>query len=101
MDKVKTVRLVQSGLSLELHLASGVPLTVNVSREADLAYMAELKRTDRDRYSRITDAIQKRTYKKPSEGGPTCKKQGCRALNLQPLLLRFLRAGGEITWNLI
>jgi hypothetical protein len=46
----------------ERTLKSGIPLKMNVSREADSAYLAELKRTDRLRYNRIADAMRKQAY---------------------------------------
>ena len=63
MDKVKAIRLVQSGLTVEMHLASGVQLTSNVSREADAAFLAELKRSDCERYNRLVNAMQRQAYR--------------------------------------
>jgi hypothetical protein len=39
-----------------------VPVPVNVSREADVAFLAELKRSDRPRWNRLMDAMQKQAY---------------------------------------
>jgi hypothetical protein len=60
--KIKAVRLAISGLTVEMHLASGVPLTMNVTKDADTAYLAELKRTDRLRYDRLMEAMRKQAY---------------------------------------
>jgi hypothetical protein len=40
-----------------------IPRIGNVSHEADLAFMAELKRTDRPRYDRLINAMRKQAYK--------------------------------------
>lgn len=40
------------------HIESGANLPMNVSREADQAFMAELRRTDPKRYARLEKAIQ-------------------------------------------
>jgi hypothetical protein len=40
-----------------------LPRVGNVSGEADAAFMAELKRTDRARYDRLIHAIQKQAYR--------------------------------------
>ena len=40
------------------HLESGVNLPMNVSREANQAFMTELRRTDPKRYARLEKAIQ-------------------------------------------
>ena len=40
------------------HLESGAILPMNVSREADQAFMTELRRTDATRYARLEKAIQ-------------------------------------------
>jgi hypothetical protein len=39
------------------------PRIGNVSSEADAAFMAELKRTDRARYDRLIEAMSKQAYK--------------------------------------
>jgi len=44
------------------HLASGAKLKMNVSKEADAAFMAELKRTDPKRYARIERTIVRSAY---------------------------------------
>jgi hypothetical protein len=55
---------------LELFVSTSpteIPLVLarvgNVSGEADAAFMAELKRTDRPRYDRLIDAMKKQAYK--------------------------------------
>jgi hypothetical protein len=40
------------------HLESGASLSMNVSREADREFMAELRRTDPRRHARLEKAIQ-------------------------------------------
>lgn len=40
------------------HLESGASLPINVSLEADQAFMAELRRTDPKRYARLEKVIQ-------------------------------------------
>ena len=40
------------------HLESGSNLPTNVAREADQAFMAELRRTDPKRYARLEKTIQ-------------------------------------------
>jgi len=41
----------------------GTPVTANVSREADKVFMAELKRTDRDRYNRLWASMEREAYR--------------------------------------
>jgi len=41
----------------------GTLATVNVSREADAAFLAELKRTDRDRYNRLRANMERAAYR--------------------------------------
>jgi hypothetical protein len=40
------------------HLESGASLPMNVSRQADREFMADLRRTDPRRYARLEKAIQ-------------------------------------------
>jgi hypothetical protein len=40
------------------HFESGASLPMNVSRQADREFMAELRRTDPRRYARLEKAIQ-------------------------------------------
>jgi len=47
------------------HLESGASLPVNVSREADREFMAELRRTDPRRYGRLEKAIQTDLIRQP------------------------------------
>jgi len=51
-----------------------IPHVGNVSGEADAAFMAELKRTDRARYDRLINAMQTQAYKslKAKNGSVTC-----------------------------
>ena len=51
-----------------------IPRVGNVSGEADAAFMAELKRTDRPRYDRLIDAMKKQAYRsvKAKNGSVTC-----------------------------
>ena len=50
-------------MNFSTNRAPGAPITSNVSRTADLAFLAELKRTDRDRYNRLLDAMQREAYR--------------------------------------
>jgi hypothetical protein len=57
---------------MSTHLVFPVKLRVgNVSGEADAAFMAELKRTDRPRYDRVVEAMQKQAYKDLKATQPT------------------------------
>jgi hypothetical protein len=59
MDQVKGVVVVNDvGLP-----DTDVPVPVNVNRDDDVAFMSELKRTDRPRYNRLVEAMQKQAYK--------------------------------------
>jgi hypothetical protein len=40
------------------HLESGTSLSMNVSKQADQAFVAELRRTDPIRFARLEKAIQ-------------------------------------------
>jgi hypothetical protein len=60
MDRVKAAVIINSTPTIEN--IPDVPLTPNVSREADVAFMAELKRTDLSRYNWLMDAMQKQAY---------------------------------------
>jgi len=53
-----STNLPYGGKRIRQHLESGASLPVNVSREADRAFMAELQRTDPGRYARLEKAIQ-------------------------------------------
>jgi Txe/YoeB family toxin of Txe-Axe toxin-antitoxin module len=44
------------------HIESGKKLSPNVSKKADAAFMASLKRQDRDRYDRLIENMQRRAY---------------------------------------
>jgi hypothetical protein len=53
------------GASSSLHLIrTTIPNKIgNVNRQADLDFMAELKRTDRPRFDRLILAMQKQAFK--------------------------------------
>jgi hypothetical protein len=44
------------------HINSGASLAMNVSKEADSVFMAEVKRIDRTRYDRLIKNMQKDAY---------------------------------------
>jgi hypothetical protein len=65
-------------LSTNMPGLSAGPPQMNVSLEADRAFMQELKRTDSPRYARLVKAIQTAHYT-PAEApsGPTCQYIPC------------------------
>jgi hypothetical protein len=61
--KIKSAVLCIDGAAVQEHFAAGLKLTMNVSHEADLDFMAELKGRDRARYDRVMDAMRKQAYR--------------------------------------
>lgn len=53
-----STNLPYGGKGVRKHLESGASLPMNVSRDAEQAFMAELRRTDPKRYARLEKAIQ-------------------------------------------
>ena len=63
MIKIKSVIIWHNGAAVQELIGAGLNLSMNVSREADLAFMAELKGRDRARYDRLMDAMRKQAYR--------------------------------------
>lgn len=48
--------------TIRQYINAGVPLAANVSGEADSSFLAELKRTDPDRYRRLAANMERQAY---------------------------------------
>src|SRR6266404_7876070 len=69
-----------SGPSAEEHInLHRDPLPMNVSKEADAAFMAELKRADEPRYNRLVANILKVAYAQDRRTEPTDRRCPCGA----------------------
>jgi hypothetical protein len=68
-----------SGLSTAEYINQDRDLLLNVSKEADAAFMAELKRTDEPRYNRLVTIIQRSAYAHDRRTEPVDRCCSCGA----------------------